>query len=94
MTELYKMLDEWFEKCFKCGKKGMGVFGEEKALFKFDWFASIKDRLNEIDGLKINPDKKVWVCDDCIVEHHRDRSESNRNYYYLGAPWIMDEEPY
>tara|TARA_R100000808_G_scaffold24926_1_gene59420 strand:+ start:1527 stop:1763 length:237 start_codon:yes stop_codon:yes gene_type:complete len=71
------------KECFKCGETDRQEFGQEKQIFKFDWFASIKDRLNQIHGLKVNPEKKVWVCDACIVEHHRDRSEAN-NYYHIG----------
>tara|TARA_R100000781_G_scaffold71060_1_gene44526 strand:+ start:85 stop:294 length:210 start_codon:yes stop_codon:yes gene_type:complete len=68
------MIVELYE-CFKCGQVDRQEFGLEKQLFKFDWFASIKDRLNEIHGLKVNPEKKVWICSICTKQHYDKRKE-------------------
>ncbi len=82
-TDWNRYPPERFYECFKCGKEDRQEFGQEKQIFKFGWFASIKDRLNQIHGLKVNPEKKVWVCDACIVEHQ---------HQWCLSSYLLDDE--
>jgi len=60
-----------FKKCFKCGGKELAGFGQKKAIGTFNWFTSIFDILNQIDGLKVDREKKVFICEDCLTAHYR-----------------------